>query len=152
MDTRPQPAPVTPRQREEVLKFFRDELARNPAAFEVSAVEDPENKTVTVQVYFSPNHATADNGRRLVEILKAVGLLAGTSLVFPIIATARAVQVGTESLVGWVQHNRECRRISPAAYLRTMWSILWSSLRSPFTVTAIDLSSGRVVEETPAHG
>jgi len=36
-------------------------------------------------------------------------------------------------------------RISPLAYMRTMWNLFWSALRHPFSNTTIDLSTGRVL-------
>jgi hypothetical protein len=36
--------------------------------------------------------------------------------------------------------------ISPKAYLRSMWAILWSCFRHPFSTTVIDLADGTIVE------
>ena len=36
--------------------------------------------------------------------------------------------------------------ISPKAYVRSMWAILWCSLRHPFSTTVIDLAEGTIVE------
>ncbi|HJZ90916.1 MAG TPA: hypothetical protein VKE40_08590 [Gemmataceae bacterium] len=41
----------------------------------------------------------------------------------------------------------EIRSISPLAYARAVWNVFWSAIRHPFTTTAIDLSTGRVVDE-----
>ncbi|HEV3385976.1 MAG TPA: hypothetical protein VG097_14250, partial [Gemmata sp.] len=35
-------------------------------------------------------------------------------------------------------------RISPLAYLRAMWNLFWSSVRHPFTLTTIELNTGRI--------
>ena|SRR5437868_4538090 len=35
--------------------------------------------------------------------------------------------------------------ISPGAYLRGMWSLLWTAFRHPLTTTYIDATSGRVL-------
>ena len=37
-------------------------------------------------------------------------------------------------------------RISPIAYLRTMFNIAWSAFRYPTTTTVIDLGTGKIVE------
>ena len=34
-------------------------------------------------------------------------------------------------------------RISPLAFLRAMWTILWNALRHPLTTTVVDLSTGK---------
>jgi hypothetical protein len=39
--------------------------------------------------------------------------------------------------------------IRPAAYLKAMVTIVWSSFRHPFSSTIIDLSTGREVSPTP---
>lgn len=39
-------------------------------------------------------------------------------------------------------------RISPLAYLRSMWSLFWSAIRHPLSNTTIDLSTGRVLYRT----
>jgi hypothetical protein len=36
-------------------------------------------------------------------------------------------------------------RISPIAYLRSMWTLFWACILHPFTPTAIDLSTGRAL-------
>jgi hypothetical protein len=38
-------------------------------------------------------------------------------------------------------------KITPLAYLRSMWLILWSAFRHPLTTTVIDLETGRIVPE-----
>lgn len=39
-------------------------------------------------------------------------------------------------------------RVTPLAYLRTMWNILWSAIRHPLSTPTIDLSTGRVMYRT----
>jgi hypothetical protein len=36
--------------------------------------------------------------------------------------------------------------VSFLAYVRTMWSLLWTAFRYPFTTTYIDVASGAVIE------
>jgi hypothetical protein len=36
--------------------------------------------------------------------------------------------------------------VSLAAYLRTMWSLLWTAFRHPFTTTYIDATTGKVLD------
>jgi hypothetical protein len=43
-------------------------------------------------------------------------------------------------------------RIPVSGYLRSIWTLFWSSLRHPLTATAIDLSTGRVVNEDIPDG
>lgn len=40
-------------------------------------------------------------------------------------------------------------RVSPQAYLRTMWSLFWSAIRHPLSDTTIDVSTGKVLYRTP---
>jgi hypothetical protein len=42
--------------------------------------------------------------------------------------------------------------IPVSGFVRAMGNILWSSLRHPFELTAIDLSTGQVIDEHSAHG
>lgn len=35
--------------------------------------------------------------------------------------------------------------IPPAAYLRTIWAILWTTFRHPLTTTLIDVTTGKVL-------
>jgi hypothetical protein len=39
-------------------------------------------------------------------------------------------------------------RLSPLAYLRSMWNLFWSCIRHPLSETTIDLSTGRVLYRT----
>ncbi len=39
-------------------------------------------------------------------------------------------------------------RVSPAAYLRAVWSLLWSAIRHPLSDTTIDLCTGRVLRRS----
>lgn len=36
--------------------------------------------------------------------------------------------------------------ISPIAYLRSIWTVIWTAFRHPFSTTYIDLSTGKIVE------
>jgi hypothetical protein len=36
--------------------------------------------------------------------------------------------------------------VSALAYLRTMWSLLWTAFRHPFTTTYIDAATGKVLD------
>ena len=40
-------------------------------------------------------------------------------------------------------------RIPVLGYLKSVWALFWTAFRYPFTTTAIDLSTGRVVSEGP---
>lgn len=39
-------------------------------------------------------------------------------------------------------------RIAPVVYLRAILSMIWACVRYPFNYTVIDMSTGRIVEES----
>ena len=83
-----------------------------------------------------------------VQCQDASGRLIGT-----FVPTMQSETADIDSVSGAESSSVEVCRITPWSYLRSMWTILASSFKTPFTVTAIDLSSGKVhLESEPSRG
>lgn len=51
------------------------------------------------------------------------------------------------AIEGEIEHDDEAIRISPRAYLRSMFTILASCFTDPFSATVVDLTTGKKVPE-----
>jgi len=57
--------------------------------------------------------------------------------------TATSIPKGTQDET---EDQPAVLRIGPVAYLRTMWALLWTAFRHPFTTTYIDATTGKVLK------
>lgn len=132
MNTDPMPTPDSG-QRDAILGFLEEELHRDPSSLDVATIDESEPGQSRIQIIISVKGHRAKSFKNRCSVVKS-GAATVVANKGPVVAESAAA------------------RISPIAYLRSMWTILWSTFRSPFTVTMIDLSTGRVMEESPTHG
>src|SRR5262249_10468918 len=78
-------------------------------------------------------------GERLAALHKLQSLLAGQ-----VAGVGERLQEMLDAELG--RRAGEVKRIPPLAYLRTVWALLWTAFRHPFTTTYIDPFTGKVLK------